>query len=107
MTEPFSVEVHRDGGTTTIVLSGEIDLAAQPAIADALVEAMTEPAAPRLLVDLSGVAFIDSSGLSAAIVLPARAAQEAGITFKAIPGPGVARALQVSGLDRFVHPDDK
>jgi anti-sigma B factor antagonist len=106
VSEPVSVRVHRDDRTTTIVLSGEVDLAAHPALADALAEAMTELAASRLVVDLGAVTFIDSSGLSAAIVLPARAADDAGITFNAISGPGVARALQVSGLDRFVHPDD-
>jgi hypothetical protein len=40
-------------------------------LADALAEAMTELAACRLVVDLGAVTFIDSSGLTAAIVLPA------------------------------------
>jgi anti-anti-sigma factor len=105
VSEPFAVDVRREEMTTTIVLSGEIDLAAQSALAAALAAALREPAAPQLLVDLSAVTFIDSSGLSAAIVLPSRAAHDAGIGFSAISGPGVARALKVSGLDRFVHPD--
>jgi anti-anti-sigma regulatory factor len=50
------------------------------------------------------VTFIDSSGLSAAIVLAARAAENAGISFTVVPGPGVTRALEVSGLDQFVDP---
>jgi anti-anti-sigma factor len=103
-TEPFSVGVHRGETSTAIVLAGEVDLAARDAIADALAEAIREPVAPRLLVDLRDVTFIDSSGLSAAIVLAARAADSAGISFTVVPGPGVIRALEVSGLDQFVAP---
>ncbi|MEY2420593.1 MAG: anti-sigma factor antagonist [Acidimicrobiaceae bacterium] len=106
MTESFSVRVDRGDAVTTVTLTGEIDLTTRAAIDEAVAEALAEPRAPRLVVDLRAVTFIDSSGLSAAIVVPARAAEDAGLDFKVMSGPGATRALEVSGLDRFVQHDE-
>jgi anti-anti-sigma factor len=104
MTDPFSVRVDYDGTVTSMVLAGEIDLAARDAVSAALAEALSDRTATRrLVVDLSGVSFIDSSGLSAAIVVPARAAEDLGVGFEVVSGADVSRALEVSGLDRFVR----
>jgi anti-sigma B factor antagonist len=104
VTAPFSVRVYYDETVISMVLTGEIDLAARDAVGAALADGLAErPTIRRLVVDLSGVSFIDSSGLSAAIVVPARTAEELGITFEVVTGEGVLRALELSGLDRFVR----
>ena len=56
-----SVAVQSVDGTTTIVLRGEHDLATVPLVEDALVRACS---AGPVVVDLTDVAFIDSSIIS-------------------------------------------
>jgi len=74
----------------TIILRpiGAIDLARAPALA---VDAATEIRAGRhVIVDLSGVSFIDSSGV-ASLVNVLRRATRAGLGFAVICGEGQAR----------------
>jgi anti-sigma B factor antagonist len=63
----FSVRVVREGGTLTLQTSGEIDMATAPSLAAALDQALDagdgEPGPYRLVVDLTGVGFLDSAGL--------------------------------------------
>jgi anti-anti-sigma factor len=49
----------------TVVLAGELDMASAPALAAALRDARRPLAAPRLVLDLSGVTFMDIAGLRA------------------------------------------
>ncbi|PZS14812.1 MAG: hypothetical protein DLM64_00960 [Solirubrobacterales bacterium] len=62
----LGIELSQQGTTSTVQLRGEIDLAAQPAIRDAISEVLAR--APECLVlDLTGVSFIDVSGVRAVI----------------------------------------
>ncbi len=63
-TEPFSVHNERSGHVHRLALSGELDLATVP-----LLEAEFDSArlgeAELIIVDLTGVTFIDSTGINA------------------------------------------
>lgn len=50
-------------GVTTLMLTGEIDLHASPALREEL-QACVAAKTPVLLVDFTGVEYIDSSGLA-------------------------------------------
>jgi stage II sporulation protein AA (anti-sigma F factor antagonist) len=50
-----------------VTVSGEIDLAGAPILADALAEVLRPPAPQLVLVDLRDVSFLDSSGINALI----------------------------------------
>ena len=51
------------GGATTLKVTGEIDLHASPALREEL-QACAADKTPVLLVDFTGVEYIDSSGLA-------------------------------------------
>lgn len=71
--QPFSVTVERtDGGLARVVIVGEVDLQTAPVLRQSLAEAGGLGANGDVVVDLSGVGFLDSTGLNA--LLGARAA---------------------------------
>ena len=55
-----SEQTTRDDGTVVLALDGELDLNASPELKDLLTE--VAGSAPRLIVDLSRVRFMDSAG---------------------------------------------
>jgi anti-sigma B factor antagonist len=59
----FSATMSGDGARMTIAATGEVDLLAAPELRAALVDA-TQSGANEVALDLSGVSFIDSTGLS-------------------------------------------
>jgi len=98
MDDRFDVEVVADGGTErTVLLSGEIDLASASAVWDVLQSVIDD--ATRVVVDLSSVRFIDSTGLSL-LVRAHRRLRNAGGTFAVrSPSEMAARVLEITGLD--------
>lgn len=84
---PLELEIvlGQQGTTSTIQLHGEIDLAGQASIRDALREVLRR--APECLVlDLSQVSFIDVSGVRAVIEVSERSARQ-NVHLVIIPGP--------------------
>jgi anti-sigma B factor antagonist len=98
MVTHFSVDSGSDGAMVRVVLEGELDLASVMVFEDALqrVEA-DHPEA--ILIDLSGLTFMDSSGLRALVMADERA--RAGKRRLAIvPGPPqVRRVFEITQLD--------
>jgi anti-anti-sigma factor len=56
------IDTRRDANTVTLALSGELDLATVKQLDQALLDA-TNDEIPRLIVDLRGLQFMDTSGL--------------------------------------------
>ena len=80
--------------------AGEIDISSAPQLRAELLMLLAD--APRLVVDLSEVTLLDSSGL-AALVFANRQATKAGKPFGlASPGATAARVLRVMGLDKHI-----
>jgi anti-sigma B factor antagonist len=87
-----------DGGLEII---GEIDGHTSPRLAEALATVADRP----VRLDLSGVEFVDSSGLRVLIEAHQRAGETGGsITLVELSGP-VARLLEVSGVDTYLNVD--
>jgi len=71
MTSTLSLPLHGDCGNNekevlVLVVQGEIDLHVSPALR-AVLKAKAQAKTPRLLLNLAGVAYIDSSGLATLI----------------------------------------
>jgi anti-sigma B factor antagonist len=67
MTAPFTAEARRrDAATWIVTVSGELDLASAPEL-EAVFEGTDASASDRVLVDLAGVSFLDSSGIRALV----------------------------------------
>src|SRR5581483_2595449 len=90
-----------DHRMAVVALFGEIDQAVAGPMADALESALARrPAA--VVVDLSGLAFMDSSG-ARVLVDADRAARAAGRRLVVIPGSGVPhRVIALLGLDQVL-----
>jgi anti-sigma B factor antagonist len=67
--QALAVERSADDGITFLAVTGEVDIASSPRMIAALNEVVTDGANP-LVVDLSAVGFMDSTGL--ALLLNAR-----------------------------------
>jgi anti-anti-sigma factor len=102
---PFSIDAARDGDVYRLRLVGEFDIGGMEAAQAALATA-TADGVPRLLVDLSGLTFIDSSGLR--FIIGARTlCEERGIELSIRRGgPAVQRIFEVTRLERLLPFED-
>src|SRR5207245_11590933 len=63
----LDVEIRQtDAGVTVLAPSGRLDVAGAPALKDAVSEAVKN-GQPRLVIDMEGVSFVDSSGLGSVV----------------------------------------
>lgn len=86
------------GAVTVVALSGDVDLSYSPVLRKALMELMFEK--KTVVVELSGVTYIDSSGV-AGLVEAYQMARKNGTAFTlAALGDPVRRVLQLARLDR-------
>jgi anti-sigma B factor antagonist len=91
----FAVGVRHVGDTDVVSPAGEIDIATAPAVRDALAATV---GGRRLVLDLRGVQFMDTSGLQL-LIEEQRRSRERGGAFAVVPGPArVQRLLDVAGL---------
>lgn len=102
--EPFRIEVEPHRETVVVAAHGEIDIATADAVSRRLYE-MMEAGFRRVVLDLRGVSFIDSTGLRA--VLDAHSSSGvAEVEFMVIPGPEAVQRLfeltGTAGVLRFV-----
>ena len=96
--------VHRQDGAVIVRLVGELDLYNAPEVREALLELCAENP-ERLVVDLTGVDFVDSTALG--VLIEARSRLENRHSFLlASPGLETHRALTISGLDRHLSVHD-
>jgi anti-sigma B factor antagonist len=96
--EPPVAGVEELNGAVVVRLVGELDLYNAHLVRDELF-AVAERGPDRLIVELSGVTFIDSTALGILIESRARLANKEGFLLVS-PGLETRRALEISGLDR-------
>jgi len=86
-------------GACTVTISGDVDAGTAPRFGRHLLEVLARPGVHTVELDLSGVTFLDSAGLTA-LVVAHRTAQGAGQAFCVRCGTGraVRRPLEITGL---------
>jgi anti-sigma B factor antagonist len=83
-----------------VIASGEIDLYTAPRLQGELAAVIASaPAAPRVVVDMSGVDFCDSTGMNVLLSCLRQARERGGELELAAPHPAVRKILSVTGLD--------
>jgi anti-sigma B factor antagonist len=92
---PFDVTVEQRDGRVMLRAKGELDLSTVPTLERAL--AALDDGAPAGVLDLSGVTFMDSSGLRLLIIASERA-QAAGRQLSIIPSSAVSLVVDQVGL---------
>jgi anti-anti-sigma factor len=95
----FSMATEEREGAAVVTLHGELDIATAPQVEEAVVGRVRDGG--RVVLDLRGLEFMDSSGVRV-IVAAHGAAQEGGgrlTVVRAAPGGPVQRVLEISGLE--------
>jgi anti-sigma B factor antagonist len=101
--EPPVRGVERRDGAIVISLGGELDLYNADEVRAALAEAIGEEP-ERIVVDMAGVEFVDSTALG--VLIEARAKLGRPALVLCAPQRETRRTLEVSGLDRHLPVHD-
>lgn len=92
-----------EGDMAIIRAVGRLNMVAAPELREVVARAV-ESGKSRLVVDLAGVEFMDSSGLGALIGALKTTRQAGGDLRIAAPGEQVAMVLRLSNVDRILKP---
>jgi anti-anti-sigma factor len=95
-----------EGDTSVLVLSGELDLATTDQLSRAVRDAL-RTGSRKLVLDLSGVRFIDSSGISALLNARNAAAQESATLQLGPLSRRVSEVLRYTGVDQLFDPSGR
>jgi len=83
-----------------VIATGEIDLYTAPRLHSELAAVIANSApATKIIVDMSGVEFCDSTGMNVLLSCLRQARERGGELELAAPRPPVKKILQVTGLD--------
>ncbi|MDQ2749983.1 MAG: STAS domain-containing protein [Actinomycetota bacterium] len=95
----FSLDTALHGDRCELVVTGEIDIYTADDFAALGMGNLTEDTVGRLVVDLAGVTFIDSTGLGALVRIRNIALEvDKDVTFRD-PSPRVQKLFKLTGLD--------
>ena len=84
---------------TIVTISGEIDLYTAPRLHSELGAVLADGMPTRVVIDMSGVEFCDSTGMNVLLSCLRRVRERGGELEIASPKPAVRKILQVTGLD--------
>jgi anti-anti-sigma factor len=94
----LSVSSQRDGAVVTLAVSGDVDLATSPDLGVAIDEALTADGVRGVELDLTGVEFLDSSGI-AVLLKGRRTADERTVAYRVTGMHGIVRqVLELTGV---------
>jgi anti-sigma B factor antagonist len=93
----LSLDVRRDGDSITVLAEGEIDKATAPLLRDCLTELRGD-----VVLDLTALEFLDSTGLGVLISANRSLAETGGTLRVRDPQPQVRRVLDITGLGEWL-----
>lgn len=94
----LNVSTRQQDDHVVVATTGEIDLHTAPRLQADLAELMQDGSA-RLIVDLSGVEFCDSTGVNVLLAAMRRAHEQNGSLSLVSPQAAVRKVLGITGLD--------
>lgn len=94
----MQISERRQTGVTILDVTGRIDLSSSPTVRKVLLQELREKSTPRVIMNLSGVNYIDSSGV-ASLVEGLKLARELNLRFMLFGlNPLVREVLQLTHL---------
>ncbi|GIF74307.1 STAS domain-containing protein [Asanoa siamensis] len=93
----LSIAVRRTPEEVVLSLAGEIDMLTGNRLVNAITEVLTEPT-PRIILDLGGVTFCDSTGLGTLVVLSRKARDAQSVLILTNVGDFLMRVLDITGV---------
>ncbi len=103
---PFEVVVSQDAGGAVVQVTGDVDLATSTRLRDALQQAAATSSSV-VRVDMTGVTFLDSSGISVLVDAQQQLGQSSSRLVLHGVGDHVKRVLEISGLGTFFELSDQ
>ena len=95
----LQVSVERVDGVTQCVIVGEVDMATTPQLRDELI-GLIDAGDQRLVLDVSGVPFLDSTGLGVLMEVHRRLRDNSGAVALVGARPALVRLLTITNLSR-------
>ncbi len=96
----FAVHSREVGAATVIAVSGELDIHTAPDLTEVLSPAIA--AGQPVIVDLTDVTFMDSSGLSVFVTTLKRAREAETTLVLVVSEPRVMRVFSITGIDTLI-----
>ncbi len=96
MAATLDIQARFDSTWSILCLQGEVDISTVDAFEEQIEQCLKHRS--RLIIDLSGVSFIDSTGLRLVIGTRQRLSEDGELLLVAQDGP-VTRLLEITGLD--------
>lgn len=97
----LSLEVRRHADAVAVAVTGEIDMHTAPELGGKLRE-LIEGGEHRIVLDLSGVDFLDSTGLGVMVGAMKELSEHGGWMRLVCPEERVLRVFRITGLDQKV-----
>jgi len=94
----LDVSVGMLDGSALVTVSGEIDVYTSPLLQERLVEVLRDGSS-RIVLDLSEVTFLDSTGLGVLITALKRCRSADGDLILVTAQPNVLKVLEITGLN--------
>jgi anti-sigma B factor antagonist len=91
------VRTASNGGSRVVSLCGELDLA-NASTAEAALDASLQDDETPVVIDMSKLEFIDSTGIALLVAALGHNGEEARVRFVPSPAPAVTRVLELTGL---------
>ena len=88
-----------EGGVTVVAPTGRLDVAGAPALKDAISD-VAKNGPPKVVIDMEGVSFVDSTGLGSVIAVLKQIRNRRGELRLAAPNQQVRVVLELTTLDR-------
>lgn len=100
----MNCEIRDEGAVGIVSLSGDVDLESSPRVRTALLDCVGMKSA--VLVDMSGVSYIDSSGVASLVEAFQSARKSQTVFALAEVSEGAMRVLELARLDKVftIHP---
>ena len=98
MERPLALSVEQQDGATVVSVAGEIDMITAPKLRECLLAAQGD-----VVVDLSAVSFLDSSGIAALINARSQLDAAGGNLTLRNPKGLIRRALEIIGLADWIE----
>jgi anti-sigma B factor antagonist len=101
----ISVSRTKAGDIPIVAVSGEVDVYSAPSLKDNITE-LLQSGTSTLIVDLSGVAFLDSTGLGALVEARAATSEAGGSLPLVCSQERILKLFTITGLDGVftIHP---
>jgi len=103
--QQFEARVRRAGPTVTVELVGELDIATADTLRRVLLDLVVAQAERTVVLDLSELEFVDSTGLSVFIDAHKRLVSEGGSLRLYGPRPGVSKVMSITGVSQLIPVD--